>query len=234
MRTRVKFCGLVEPADLEVAVDLGVDAVGFVLWPRSSRAVTPAQALALRRRLPSWVLAVGLVVNARPLDLAAVVREIGLDVVQFHGDESPEDCRLAPIPWWRAVRMRSADDLAQAVVRYPDAEALVLDAFSDGYGGSGHSFDWNWVSPSSTSSAPSPQSAHCLDEPPQVHIPAGPVRILSGGLHPGNVREAIGRVRPSWVDVSSGIQVEGEPRRKSRLRMEDFLSEVRAADCAVP
>lgn len=228
MRTRVKFCGLVDPADLEIAVDLGVDAVGFVLWPRSSRAVTPAQALALRRRLPSWVLAVGLVVNARPPELAAVVREIGLDVVQFHGDESPEDCRLASIPWWRAVRMRSADDLAQAVAQYPDAEALVLDAFSDGYGGSGHSFDWNWVSPSG------PQSAARMDELPQAQVPAGPVRILSGGLHPGNVREAIGRVRPSWVDVSSGIQVEGEPRRKSRLRMEDFLSEVQAADCAVP
>ncbi len=231
MRTRVKFCGLVEPADLEIAVDLGVDAVGFVLWPRSSRAVTPAQALALRRRLPSWVLAVGLVVNARPLDLAAAVHEIGLDVVQFHGDESPEDCRLAPIPWWRAVRMRSADDLAQAVARYPDAEALVLDAFSDGYGGSGHSFDWNWVRPQSP---PGPQRTAPVEEPPQAHGPAGPVRILSGGLHPGNVREAIGRVRPGWVDVSSGIQVEGEPRRKSRLRMEDFLSEVRAADCAVP
>ncbi len=73
-----------------------------------------------------------------------------------------------------------------------------------------------------------------MDELPQAQVPAGPVRILSGGLHPGNVREAIGRVRPSWVDVSSGIQVEGEPRRKSRLRMEDFLSEVQAADCAVP
>ena len=237
MRTRVKFCGLVDPADLEIAVDLGVDAVGFVLWPRSSRAVTPAQALALRRRLPSWVLAVGLVVNARPLELAADVREIGLDVVQFHGDESPEDCRLASIPWWRAVRMRSADDLAQAVARYPDAEALVLDAFSDGYGGSGHSFDWNWVSPQSPQipqSPRGPQSAARMDELPQAQVPAAPVRILSGGLHPGNVREAIGQVRPSWVDVSSGIQVEGEPRRKSRLRMEDFLSEVRAADCAVP
>lgn len=212
MRTRVKFCGLVEPADLDAAAHLGVDAVGFVLWPGSSRAVTNAQAFALRRRLPSWVLAVGLVVNPRALDVAAAVREIGLDVVQFHGDESPQDCSLAPIPWWRAVRMRSAEDLEQTVARYPDAEAYVLDAFSDGYGGSGHSFDWNWVRPSV----------------------GGRAQILSGGLHPGNVREAITRVRPAWVDVSSGIQIEGEPRRKSRLRMEDFLSEVHAADCAVP
>lgn len=222
VRTRVKFCGLVESADLDCAVRLGVDAVGFVLWPRSPRAVTVEHAAALRRQLPSWVLAVGLVVNARPLEVADAVNAIGLDVVQFHGDETPQDCALSPIPWWRAVRMRSADDLTQSLSLYSEAEALVLDAFTDAYGGSGHSFDWNWVG---TDTAP-------------VGHGSGPARILSGGLHRGNVREAITQVRPQWVDVSSGIQVEGSPRLKSELRMEDFMSQVRladcAADCAVP
>ena len=216
VRTRVKFCGLVESADLDCAVRLGVDAIGFVLWPRSPRALTVEQAAALRRRLPSWVLAVGLVVNARPVEIADAVSGIGLDVVQFHGDETPQECGLSPIAWWRAVRMRSANDLAQALGHYPQAEALVLDAFSDAYGGSGHSFDWNWV----------------RGDPESAAKGSGPARILSGGLHGGNVREAIDKVRPDWVDVSSGIQVEGAPRRKSESRMQDFMSQVRAADCA--
>ena len=112
--------------------------------------------------------------------------------------------------------MRSANDLAHALDQYPQAEALVLDAFSDAYGGSGHSFDWNWVRGDSGSAVQG----------------SGPARILSGGLDGVNVREAIAKVRPDWVDVSSGIQVEGAPRRKSALRMQDFMSQVRAADCA--
>lgn len=216
LRTRVKFCGLVESADVDRAVGLGVDAIGFVLWPRSPRALTVEQASALRRQLPSWVLAVGLVVNASPHEVADAVRGIGLDVVQFHGDEEPRDCALSPIPWWRAVRMRSADDLTRALAEYPHAEALVLDAFSDAYGGSGHSFDWNWVGAGAA----------------LVANGSMPVRILSGGLNAGNVRDAIVKVRPDWVDVSSGIQVEGAPRLKSESRMQDFMSQVRAADCA--
>jgi len=207
---------LVESADLDCAIRLGVDAVGFVLWPRSPRALTVEQAAVLRRQLPSWVLAVGLMVNASPPEVADAASGIGLDVVQFHGDETPQECGLSPIPWWRAVRMRSADDLAHALDQYPQAEALVLDAFSDAYGGSGHSFDWNWVRGDSWSAAKG----------------SGPARILSGGLDGVNVREAIAKVRPDWVDVSSGIQVEGAPRRKSHSRMQDFMSQVRAADCS--
>ena len=216
LRTRVKFCGLVESADLDCALQLGVDAVGFVLWPRSPRALTVEQAALLRRQLPSWVLAVGLMVNASPHEVIDAVNGIGLDVVQFHGDEMPQDCALSPIPWWRAVRMRSANDLTRALAEYPHAEALVLDAFSDAYGGSGHSFDWNWVGAGAA----------------LVGQGLGPARILSGGLNAGNVRDAIVKVRPDWVDVSSGIQVEGAPRLKSESRMQDFMSQVLAADCA--
>ena len=229
MRTRVKFCGLVESADLDCAVRLGVDAIGFVLWPRSPRALTVEQAAALRRQLPSWVMAVGLMVNAKPIEVADAVSGIGLDVVQFHGDETPEECGLSPIPWWRAVRMRSANDLAHALDQYPQAEALVLDAFSDAYGGSGHSFDWNWVGAGAGAGAGA-NGAVSAGNP--VVKGCGPARILSGGLHGGNVREAIVKVRPGWVDVSSGIQVEGAPRVKSESRMQDFMSQVFAADCA--
>jgi phosphoribosylanthranilate isomerase len=241
MRTRVKFCGLVESADVDCAVRLGVDAVGFVLWPRSPRVLTVEQAAALRRQLPSWVLAVGLVVNASPPEVADAVSGIGLDVVQFHGDETPQECGLSPIPWWRAVRMRSATDLAHAIEQYPQAEALVLDAFSDAYGGSGHSFDWNWVvagvgASAGASAGVGADGAMSAGQP--VAKGCSPARILSGGLHSGNVRDAIVKVRPDWVDVSSGIQVEGAPRLKSESRMQDFMSQVltadSGADCAVP
>jgi phosphoribosylanthranilate isomerase len=229
MRTRVKFCGLVESADVDCAVRLGIDAVGFVLWPRSPRALTVEQAAALRRQLPSWVLAVGLVVNASPPEVAAAVSGIGLDVVQFHGDETPQECGLSPIPWWRAVRMRSANDLAHALEQYPKADALVLDAFSENYGGSGHSFDWDWVGARAGAGAGA-NGAVSAGQP--VVKGCRPARILSGGLHAGNVRDAIIQVRPDWVDVSSGIQVEGAPRLKSESRMQDFMSQVLTADCA--
>jgi len=213
---RVKFCGLVDPADVDAAVALGADALGFVLWPGSPRAVSMEAAGQLRRRVPSSVLAVGLFVNASAGEVAAAIEHIGLDVAQFHGDETPEDCEHSSIPWWRAVSMREAADLPRALARFPRAQALVLDAFCEQYGGSGKTFNWQWL----------------LDEP--VESGAGsPLRVLSGGLNPANVRHAIELVRPDWVDVSTGIQVDGVPRRKSLARMEEFMAEVRAAQCAV-
>lgn len=210
MRTRIKFCGLVEPGDVDDAVALGADAIGFVFWPRSARHVDAAQAKALRARLPSFVSAVGLFVNADPAEVDATVRAVGLDVVQFHGDETQDRCvASAPpdIPWWRAVRMRGADDLLSSSIEFTRAEALLLDAYSDGYGGSGKAFDWDWIRP----------------------VP-GRRLILSGGLSPDTVGEAIDRVAPFAVDVSSGIQVDGQPRRKDRERMARFVAEVIAAD----
>lgn len=209
MRTRIKFCGLIRPQDVDTAVALGVDAVGFVFYPKSPRYLESAAAAALRRRLPSYVCAVGLFVNAPAHAVRATAAEVGLDVLQFHGDESPEACAEASgatLPWWRAVRMRGPGDLLESIARFGSAEAMLLDAFSDGYGGSGRPFDWSWI-------------------PERCARPL----ILSGGLNPETVSEAIARVRPMAVDVSSGIQG-ADPRTKDAALMEAFVSAVIAAD----
>lgn len=209
MRTRIKFCGLVRPGDVDTAVALGVDAIGFVFYPRSSRHLTSEAAALLRRRLPSYVCAVGLFVNEAPERVREVSRAVGLDVIQFHGDETPETCALSAgpaLPWWRAVRMRGPSDLLESTDRFGQAEAMLLDAYSDGYGGSGKGFDWSWI-------------------PARRDKPV----ILSGGLGPATVREAISIVRPMAVDVSSGIQG-ADPRTKDATLMEAFVAEVIAAD----
>lgn len=210
VRTRVKFCGLVRPVDVDDAVAIGADAIGFVFYPRSPRLLTAETAAALRRRLPSFVAAVGLFVDESPEAVARTVAIAGLDVVQLHGDETPG--RAAAIaaasarPWWRAVRMRAETDLLSSARQYGGAECLLLDAFSEGFGGSGRRFDWDWI-------------------PPGV-----PARlVLSGGLDDTTVGEAIARVGPFGVDVSSGIQG-SDPRIKDRRRMERFVAEVMAAD----
>lgn len=210
MRTRIKFCGLVRPQDVDTAVALGVDAVGFVFYARSPRALGLDEARALRARLPSWVSAVGLFVNASPEQVQATHSAVGLDVLQFHGDETPEVCSglAGNRPWWRAVRMRGPDDLLESAALFPDAEALLVDSFHSGYGGSGQSFDWSWI-------------------PKQRTRPL----ILSGGLDPASVGDAIARVQPVAVDVSSGIQG-ADPRCKDDARMEAFVDAVLRADAA--
>lgn len=213
MRTRIKFCGLVRAEDVDTAAALGVDAVGFVFYSRSPRHLEATQAAALRRRLPSWVSAVGLFVNEAPQRVKEVARQVGLDVIQFHGDETPADCSQAStaagLPYWRAVRMRAPGDLLESMDRFGAAEAFLLDAFSEGYGGSGKRFDWSWV--------------------PTEH--PRPL-ILSGGLDAGSVGEAIARARPSAVDVSSGIQGP-DPRTKDKVAMERFVAAVIAADAGL-
>lgn len=208
LRTRIKFCGLVRPVDVDDAVALGVDAIGFVFYSRSPRALDAEQAARLRRRLPSWVSAVGLFVNDTVEGVRSVATQVGLDVIQFHGDETAGQCSQAGLDhaWWRAVRMRQAGDLLSSFDDFPGAEALLVDSFHAGYGGSGLSFDWSW-------------------------IPAVRPRplILSGGLGPASVAEAIHRVAPEAVDVSSGIQGD-DPRTKDRRKMEDFVSAVLSAD----
>jgi phosphoribosylanthranilate isomerase len=210
MRTRIKFCGLVRPGDVDDAVALGVDAIGFVFYPRSPRALASDDAAALRRRLPSFVASVGLFVNAPVAEVAATAARVGLDAIQLHGDETPEDAAgiaaATDRPWWKAIRMRPETDLLSSARSFGAAECLLLDAFSDGYGGSGKTFDWSW-------------------------IPSGlPARIvMSGGLDAGTVAEAIARTSPFAVDVSSGIQG-SDPRTKDRARMERFVAAVLQAD----
>ncbi len=218
-RTRVKFCGIVDARDARDAVALGADAIGLVFYPRSPRAIDAAHAAGIRRALPSYVAAIGLFVDAPPDEVRRVAGAVGLDALQFHGNESPSDCEAstpAGLRWWRAVRMRAEVDLLESFVCFEHAEALLLDSFSSAYGGSGTAFDWSLI--------PS-------------HRPR-PI-VLSGGLSPDNVADAIAQVRPDAVDVSSGIQADaadgtprGEPRRKSLQRMERFMAEVLRADAA--
>jgi phosphoribosylanthranilate isomerase len=212
MRTWIKFCGLVREEDVDLAVRLGVDAVGFVFYPKSPRFVDVAHACGLRRRLPSFVSAVGLFVNEAPEAVRRTAAEVGLDVLQFHGDETEQDCLRAGgehLPFWRAVRMRGPGDLLESFDRFGAAEALLLDAFSDAYGGSGQRFDWSWI----------PERR---DKP----------LILSGGLSADSVGEAIARVRPMAVDVSSGIQGP-DARCKDAEKMRRFVSAVIAADASL-
>lgn len=215
MRTRIKFCGLVRPEDVRTAVALGVDAVGFVFHPRSPRFVRPDEAAALRRLLPSFVTAAGLFVNADERTLADTVGRVGLDVLQFHGDETPQQCQVASDtltrPHWRAVRMRGPADLIESASIFSAAEAFLLDKYSEAYGGSGEGFDWSWLS----------------DMPPALRERR---LILAGGLTAQRVGAAITEVAPFAVDVSSGIQVDGDPRRKDRNRMEAFVQAVLQAD----
>lgn len=210
MRTRIKFCGLVRPVDVDAAVAVGVDAIGLVFYPKSPRLLAVDDAAALRRRLPSFVLAVGLVVNATPEEVDALRSRVGLDVVQFHGDESPEQCaRVAPTPWWRALRVGAQPfDFAAQARRFDGADCILVDADSPGYGGSGHVFDWDAI--------------------PHGH---GTRLVASGGLHAGNVGEAMARLRPFAVDSSTGIQGAG-PREKDPAKMEAFADAVRRADAA--
>lgn len=229
MRTRVKFCGLVRPVDVDVAVALGVDAIGFVFYPRSPRYLPPAEAASLRRRLPSWVSAVGLFVNETAAHCQAVAREVGLDVIQAHGDETPARLRGLTLPYWKALRIgveaqqadpeqgrvvADATALRAAIGLFRQAECCLLDSASQGFGGSGHAFDWSLL--------PGPGHAPCVPV-------AGTRLVLAGGLDAATVGEAIRRVRPFAVDVSSGIQA-NSPREKDVGRMEGFVAAVVQAD----
>ena len=172
-RTRIKICGLTREADLDAAIDAGADAVGFVFYPKSPRLVAVERAAALARRLPPFVTPVGLFVNAEPDVVQQVVQAIPQIVIQFHGDEAAEDCDRAARPYLRAARMVPGFDLLDFATQYPNAQAILLDAHVEGYGGGGKVFDWSLI-------------------PRNVPRPV----VLSGGLHAGNATEGILRVRP--------------------------------------
>jgi phosphoribosylanthranilate isomerase len=201
---RIKFCGLTRAEDVRRAVDLGIDAVGFVLTRRSRRFVEPAAARLLRDLLPPFVAAVALVMD----DDAAWVREvIGIvrpDLLQFHGSEEAAFCEAFDRPYLKAVPMASTGDLAAFAARHPRAAGFLLDSHAAGEpGGSGAAFDWTRV-------------------PARFERPL----ILAGGLQAGDVAEALRAVRPWAVDVSSGI--ESAPGIKDAERMRRFVAAVSA------
>ena len=220
-RTRVKFCGLVRPQDVDTAVALGVDAVGFVFYPKSARCVTLDEAAVLRRRLPSWVRAVGLFVN-EPLDaMWEGVRRVGLDVVQAHGDETPQvlaGLGGQGVRYWKGLQAgrvpADARALDEALGLFGQAECCLLDSAGPGFGGTGHAFDWSLLEGRSQAGSP-------RDNAPRL--------VLAGGLRPETVGEAIRQVGPFAVDVSSGIQGD-DPRKKDTVRMERFMTAVLQAD----
>ena len=212
-RTRVKICGLKTPADVDAAVAAGVDAVGFVFYPPSPRAISPHIAAALISRLPAGVDAVGLVVNATDSEFEAIRAFAPITLWQFHGDESPAECqRLAGgQPWIKAARVGADFAFADFSLQYRLADAFLLDALVDGYGGGGIPFDWSGI--------------------PQAWISANaPQVVLSGGLNVHNVGEAIARLHPCAVDVSSGVEI--SKGVKNHALMKQFIEAVRAADAS--
>ena len=208
-RTRIKICGLTREADVDDALDAGADALGFVLWPQSARHVSLARAATLAARLPPFVTPVLLLVNPSPQDVRRATEALPQALLQFHGDEAPAMCEAAGRPYLRAARMAPGFDLLDFAARFSSAQALLLDAFVDGYGGAGKVFDWSLL-------------------PPSVPLPV----VLSGGLNPANVTDGIRRVRPWAVDVSSGVEsaVPGQKGIKNAALMRRFCKAVRDAD----
>jgi phosphoribosylanthranilate isomerase len=223
-RTRIKICGLTREQDVDAAVAAGADAVGFVMYAASPRHVSPQRAAELARRLPPFVTPVLLFVNESALNIRSACDRLAQACVQFHGDESPADCLAATgggaRPFMRAARIPLDDttpfDLVKFASDYSSAQALLLDAHVEGYGGGGKAFNWSRLPPS--------VNAHL---------------VLSGGLTPANVTDGIVQVRPRCktlaVDVSSGVEVFASGGAtlkgiKDPEKINQFVAAVRAAD----
>ena len=216
-RTRVKLCGFTREQDVLHAAQAGADAVGFVLYPPSPRAVTPQRAGELARLLPPFVTPVLLFVNASSAEVQAGLQAVPHALLQFHGDETPEQCEALAQgrPYLRAARVPLGDgardfDLLKYADNFHRAQAILLDAQVQGYGGGGHTFDWTafpWSHPQLNASAR---------------------LVLSGGLTPANVIDGIRLVRPWAVDVSSGV--ESAKGIKSPELIDRFIASVRQAD----
>ncbi len=217
-RTRIKVCGLTREADVEAAVAAGVDALGFVLYRPSARYISAERAAELARRLPPFITPVLLFVNAQPEEVAHASRLLPQALLQFHGDETPEQCTVFDKPFIRAARLPAADvpeppgtgfDLLNYAERFKAAQAILLDAHVEGYGGGGKTFNWSLL--------PTSVNAHL---------------VLSGGLTPANVTDGIVQVRPRCktlaVDVSSGVEV--SKGIKSADKIHQFVAAVQAAD----
>ncbi len=204
--TRTKICGITRPEDGLAAARAGADAIGLVFYARSPRNVSPAQAAGIGAALPPFVSRVALFVNPERGEVEAVLRQARPDVLQFHGEEPPGFCRAFGVPYLKAARVKPGVDLLQFAALYADAQGLLLDAWSEGaHGGTGERFDWALI-------------------PPDLPRPV----VLAGGLHPGNVAQAIRAVRPWAVDVSSGV--EAAKGIKDPAKIAAFIEEVNHAE----
>ena len=202
---RSKICGITRIEDALAAAEAGADAIGFVFYAKSPRAVDVGQARAIIAELPPFVTTVGLFVNASRCELNEILEVVPLDLLQFHGDETPQDCEGYHRPWIKALRVRPGDDLEAACKLYAGARGILLDTYVAGVpGGTGEAFDWSLV-------------------PERLSKPI----ILAGGLSADNVGQAIAQVRPYAVDVSGGVeQAKGI---KDAAKIEAFMRAVKQA-----
>ena len=201
--TRIKICGITREQDALAAAAAGADAIGLVFYAPSPRAVDPAQAARIVAALPPFVTTVGLFVDAEPAAVRAVLAEVPLDLLQFHGEESDAYCRQFGRPYLKAVRVRSADQLRDVAAQWPGAAGILLDSYKPGVpGGTGEVFDWRLV--------PRERDWNL---------------VLAGGLAAGNVRQAIDEMQPWAVDVSGGV--EAAKGIKDVAKINAFVQEVK-------
>lgn len=209
MRTRVKICGITRIQDARASAEVGADAIGLVFYPPSPRFLSVERAVEIRDALPPFVQSVALFVNPDAAQVAQVLGRLHPGALQFHGDETPRFCAQFGVPWIKAARVRSGVstgvDLLEYLRPFSGAQAWLLDSYVEAYGGVGESFDWTLV-------------------PAERDRPL----ILSGGLASDNVAEAVRRVRPWGVDVSSGV--ESAKGIKDAAKIAAFIAEVRNAD----
>ncbi len=211
VRTRVKICGITTPAAALAAARAGADAIGLVFYAPSPRAVSVEEAAEIVAALPPFVSAVGLFVNAEPALVDKVLARVPLDLLQFHGDETPAYCGNFGKPWLKAIRVRPDTYIPGLMDEFHAARGILLDAWhEDVYGGSGRSFDWDLLRAQRGS-----DSAGAAD---------GSRIILAGGLRPDNVAQAIRTAMPWGVDVSSGVET--APGVKSDPLINAFMREV--------
>ena len=204
MRTRVKICGITRPGDARAAAHAGADAIGLVFYPPSPRYLGTERAVEIRDALPPFVQAVALFVNPDAAQVAQVLGRVRPSMLQFHGEETPEFCAQFGVPFIKAARVRPGVDALEYLRPFSRAAAWLFDSHVPEYGGVGESFDWALV----------PVTERYV--------------ILSGGLSQANVGQAIRRVRPWGVDVSSGV--ESAKGIKDAAKIAAFIAEVRNAD----
>jgi phosphoribosylanthranilate isomerase len=217
-RTRVKICGITRVADGLAAADSGADAIGLVFWSGTPRFVEAGRAREIADALPPFVTKVGLFVDPAPSDVRSVMDAVPIDVLQFHGTETPDLCRAFGRPYLKAIHMKDGVDLVEYARIYEDAAGFIFDSYWPGDlpGGTGRAFDWSRLAPAVQAKLPAPV-------------------ILSGGLDPANVADAIRAVRPWAVDVSSGVEERGDDGKirrglKDAARIAAFIDGVRNAD----
>jgi phosphoribosylanthranilate isomerase len=185
LRVRVKICGITRVEDALVAVENGADAIGLVFYEPSPRAVSVEQAIKIVSQIPAFISIVGLFVNAEERFVRDVISNVALDLLQFHGDEAPEECSSYGLPFMKAIRVKSDTNLVQCAKDYSASRALLLDTYTEGVaGGTGHTFDWGLI-------------------PSDLNKPV----VLAGGLTAENVGSAIQQVKPYAVDVSGGVEL---------------------------